>query len=283
MNEQQSTIIKYQQCGRAFLDAAVPLLKSQRAAAPVDLHEPVADEVVGGLFARIFRFLQSFLLDYHLWADDLGCVVRRMMLESLFYMRFLIKHNQAEMFMLFQTYGIGQEKLYKLQLRKLLEEGQIEETESLRDYIDSDSDEEIADELLKISLKNFENLRTVATDADMKKDYVLYYQPYSTFIHGHWPSLRLFYLEQCQETLHRSHLQPSFSLPGLDPTQINHAFGMFQEAYAVWIERYKLEDVITPLIEKYFAACLASDQPEPSGSTAEATVRAQSDVTKGTE
>ena len=59
-------------------------------------------EVMGGLFARVFRFLNTFLVDVHLWAVDLGHVVLRMMLESVFYMRFLSTHNQPELYLEFQ-------------------------------------------------------------------------------------------------------------------------------------------------------------------------------------
>ena len=251
-------IEKYRQCGRDFLTAAIPLLETQRESASVDLYDPVADEVIGGLFARVFRYLDTFLLDYHLWASDLGCVVRRMMLESLFYMHYLTKQDKVELFQSFQTYGIGQEKLYKLQLRKMLEEGEIRETESVCAYIDSDLDEEISDELVRVSLKNFDSVRDVAIEAGMKTDYVLHYQPDSTFVHGHWPGLRLAYLEQCQEPLYRSHLQPSFSLPGLDPSQIGHAFDMFLDAYTIWRERYNLPDEMSSLARSYFEGCASS-------------------------
>jgi hypothetical protein len=45
-----------------------------------------------------------------------------MMLESVFDLRFLVERNEPELFIAFQKYGIGQEKLYKMQLRNLLEE-----------------------------------------------------------------------------------------------------------------------------------------------------------------
>jgi hypothetical protein len=168
MNETQELIVELRKCGRKFLESAIPVLEVQRSAAKVDLYEPVVDEVVGGLFARVFRFLQTFVLDYHLWADDLARVVLRMMLETLFYLRFLSEQNQSELFLAFQKYGIGQEKLYKMQLRKLLEEGKLADSPEVREFIDSDSDEEISDELVNVRLKNFEDLRKLATEANMK-------------------------------------------------------------------------------------------------------------------
>jgi hypothetical protein len=252
MNEMISEL---RQCGRDFLATAIPVLEEQRSAAAVDLYEPVADEVIGGLFARVFRFVQVFVLDYHLWADDLGSVVLRMMLEAVFYLRFLSERNEPTLFLAFQRYGIGQEKLYKLQLRRLAEEGVIKSTDELLDFIDSDSDEEIAEELVKISLKNFEDLRKLATEAGMKNEYVLSYQPQSIIVHGHWPALRNYYLETCDEPLHRLHLQPSFRLPPLNPDLLNRVFNLFLNAYALWIKRYGLADRISPLAGTYIDRC----------------------------
>lgn len=257
MSERHDFIAGFRDCGRKFLDSAIPVLEAQRAEANVDLYEPVADEVLGGLFARVFRFLQTFVLDYHLWADDLGRVVLRMMLEAVFYMRFLTEQNQPELFLAFQKYGIGQEKLYKMQLRKLLEEGKLEGSLELREFIDSDSDEEISDELVSVRLKNFEDLRKVATDAGMKHEYVLHYQPDSTIVHGHWPALRRYYLEMCREPLHRSHLQPTFGLPPLNPQLLDRAFRLFMDAYELWAKRYGLQDRVTPLVDQYFEGCNA--------------------------
>jgi hypothetical protein len=139
-----------------------PFSISKRAEARIDLYEPTADEMIGGLFARVFRFLQIFVLDSNLWADDLGRIILRGMLESVFYLRFLAKQDQDDMFLQFQRYGIGQEKLYKMQLRKLLEDTKLEESPELLDYIESASDEEIANEPVNVTLKNFENARELA-------------------------------------------------------------------------------------------------------------------------
>lgn len=252
MSDYLDLIAGLRDCGRKFLDAAIPVLEAQRMEAKVDLYEPVSDEVFGGLFARVFRFLQTFVLDYHLWADDFGRVVLRMMLEAVFYLRFLAKQNQAELFVAFQRYGIGQEKLYKMQLRKLVEGGRLDDSPELHDFIDSDSDEEISDELVNVRLRNFEDLRKLATDAGMKDDYVLHYQPDSTIVHGHWPALRRYYLDMCGEPLHRSHLQPKFGLPPLNPGLLVRAFRLFMDAYGLWVNRYGLQDRLTPLVDQYF-------------------------------
>jgi hypothetical protein len=261
MSDHSQDIAKFQQGGRDFIVAAIPLLEAQREMARVDLYQPIADEVIGGLFARVFRLLHVLMVDPNLWSVDLGSVFRRMMLESVFYMRFLSKQNTPEAFLAFQLYGIGQEKLYKLQLLRLLEEGSIKDTPELREFIESHSDEEISDELVNIQLKNYEDLRKLSDSAGMKNDYVTAFQPDSIVVHGHWPVLRDFYLETCREPLHRMHLQPSFRLPPLNPSMIVRAIIVAGDAYDLWRERYGLEDVLQPLLTKYVDQVM----PTPSG------------------
>jgi hypothetical protein len=139
-----------------------------------------------------------------------------------------------------------------LQLRKLLEEGRITESAELRSFIDSDCDEEVSDLLLEVRLKNFEDLRKLSEAAGSKEEYVLYYQPESIIAHGHWPALREFYLESCQEPLHRWHLQPKFRLPSLDPSLLGQAVDLFATAYGIWIKKSGIPDVMEPLIDRYF-------------------------------
>jgi hypothetical protein len=265
MGDVHSFIAGSRRCGRRFLDAAIPLLEQQRAEAETDLYEPVVSEVLGGLLARVFRFLQTFVLDYHLWAEDLGAVVLRMMRESVFYMRFLAQQAEPATFLEFQRYGMGQLKLYKLQLRKLLEEGRITDSVDLRSFIDSDCDEEVSDLLLEVRLKNFEDLRKLSEAAGSKEEYVLHYQPESIIVHGHWPALREFYLEACQEPLHRWHLQPRFRLPNLDPSLLGQAVDLFATAYGIWIKKNSVPDIMEPLIDRYLEEieALANAEPVP--------------------
>ncbi len=231
--------------------AAIPVLEAQRNQAQVDLFEPVADEVMGGLFARTFRLLHAIMLDTYLWSVDLSRVILRMMRESVFYMGFLSKQNTPEAFLAFQRYGIGQEKLYKLQLLKLLEEGRIRDTPEIREFVESSSDEEIMDELVNVQLKNFEDIRKLSEEAGMKYEYVTGFQPESIVVHGHWPVLRKFYLETCREPLHRLHLQPSFDLPPLQPSVIAQAVIIMGDAYDIWRKRYGLDDALEPLVTAY--------------------------------
>jgi hypothetical protein len=67
----------------------------------------------------------------------------------------------------------------------------------------------------------------------MKDEYVLHYQPDSIIAHGHWPSLKHYYLERCEESLHRFHSQPRFGLQQLNLRLLERALGYFMDAYEV--------------------------------------------------
>jgi len=113
--------------------------------------------------------------------------------------------------------------------------------------------------LLRLAIRrgsgSVKDLRKLATDANMKDDYVLHYQPDSIVVHGHWPALRSYYLQMCSEPLHRMHLQPTFQLPELNPSLLDRAFELFMDAYGLWAEKYGLEDQLSPLVSQYFEEC----------------------------
>jgi hypothetical protein len=127
----------------------------------------------------------------------------------------------------------------------------LKDTPELREFVESNSDEEIEDELVNVQLKNFMDIRKVAGDASMATDYVMHYQPDSVYVHDHWPVLRNLYLETCREPLHRMHLQPYFGLPPLDSTLVARAMLLMGDAYDIWRERYGLEDALEPVVTSY--------------------------------
>jgi hypothetical protein len=155
-------------------------------------------------------------------------------------------------------YGIGQEILYKTQLQELTDQGKVTDSPELRDYITSPSDDEIADGLVSVKLKNFEDIRKLAEACDLKDLYVLYYQPFSIDAHGHWPALRKNYLIKCEEPLHRFHFRPTFRLPGLDFSLIEIALELFLQAYHLWAEHYKLRSELETVVENFIACVDAS-------------------------
>lgn len=270
MSDGRSELIaRLRQCGRDFVDQATPVLKRQRGLAPIDLYDPVADHVVSGLFARQYRFLQTYVLDFHIWAVDMGRIVLRVMLETLIYLKYLTFKDDLEQFREFVKYGLGQELLYKGQLGELSDQGKISKSRELDEYLSAPVDNELSELSIKVKLKNFDDVRKLAEECGLKDLYVLYYQPFSVTVHGHWPELRRSYLLDCQEPLHKFHLQPNFALPDLDFNLVSVALDFFLQSYNLWTKRYGLTDELTDCVTQY-KGCTSSNfqkstpNPEPT-------------------
>ncbi len=237
--------------GRELIDEVIKVIEEQQKEIKVDLFSPEKDQVINGLFFRTLRFYHSFVISFHFWSMDMSEIITRSMLESKYYLKFLLDNDKEEFYQEFVKYGIGQEKLYKLHLARLIDEGKIEKTDSLVDFIDSQSDDEIWDELVSIKLKNFDDIRKIADSIGEKDSYSLEYQPYSITIHGQWPALRKFYLRRCEDPLHRFHYIGTTQLPPLDPRTLFQTEAIFYDTYLLWIKHYGLEDKIKPLLDNY--------------------------------
>lgn len=247
-------IDEFRSCGRDTADKLIEVLEKQQEEIALDTFSPEKDEVINGLFFRIFRFFHSFRISFHFWAADIAEMTYRTMLESLFYLRFLTKENNDELYKEFIKYGIGQEKLFKAHLATLLDEKKIESTPELIEYINSSGDE-IWDELVSIKLANFENLNKLAEKSDSKYDYAVHYQPYSITEHGQWPALKRYYLKRCKNPLHRYHFVGNARLPYMDLSFLLSTTDLFYEAYLIWIKMYNLKDEVKPILEEY-AKCI---------------------------
>jgi len=62
MSNRHEFIAAFRDCGREFLDSIIPVLESQRAEATINLYDPVADEVMGGLFSGCSAFCRRLFL-----------------------------------------------------------------------------------------------------------------------------------------------------------------------------------------------------------------------------
>lgn len=248
-------IDEFRNCGRDAADKIIAVLESQQEKIEIDTYSRHKDEVVNGLFFRVFRFYHSFLISFHFWAADISEMTYRTMLESLFYLKFLTHENKEDLYKEFVKYGIGQEKLFKAHLGTLLDEKKVVSSPELIDYINSGSDDEIWDELISIKLSNFENLNKLAEKIDSKYDYTVHYQPYSITEHGQWPALKRFYLKRCKNPLHRYHFIGNARLPYMDLSFLFSTSNLFYDAYLIWIKTYGLPDEVKSIIDEY-AECV---------------------------
>lgn len=248
---QLNFIVNLRKLGRKTVDESETVLNRQIKSLDQNIFEPEEDEIINGLFFRIFRFFRTFILDYHLLADDIAQIILRTMMESYIYLAYLLQENKHELFLEFKKYGIGQDKLYKLHLIRLLEEGKIKKTKELINFIESQSDDEIWDEMISIKLKSFDDLRKIAEKVGLRDKYALEYQPYSVVSHGQWPALRRYYLQRCKNPLHRFHFIPRMELPPLNLKLLGDVMSLLDQSYKLWIKRYKLKNELKPVLKEY--------------------------------
>ena len=220
------------------------------------LEQPIYDteqfESINGLFLRNFRMFKSFLVAPSFWVSDLAQIIFRSMTETNIYMKYLNASSDKDVYRLFKKYGIGQEKQFKSKLSKYIQDDVIETNSELESYVDSNSDNEIWDELVDIDLKNWKNLRELADENGLKLDYDLYFDRYSPVVHGHYNSLREHYFKRCPKSLHRNHLVPDWDGPYMSLESIITGVNLFVKTYMFWIEHWGLDDLLATELDNYF-------------------------------
>lgn len=135
-----------------------------------------------------------------------GRLVLRSLLEIYITLSYLTKKDDPELWQSFRVYGSGQAKLASLLLEGASEEPLSISTEDLKLI----SNEDVWEEFLEIDLGHWAgtNLRKLAIEANVKKEYDRYYSWTSAYVHGHWGSIRATMFDTCGNPLHRLHRIP---------------------------------------------------------------------------
>ena len=182
-----------------------------------DLYDPSKDEVIIGLFARIIRLYIIFLKAPELWTRDVSNIFIRCILDSTITLKYLLKQNNSELYQKFIEYGQGKEKLQILHSQDTYPDEKSagsEDSNGLASELGSD----FFIESLSINLGNWidKNVRDMAIECNMHKEYVLFYNPTSEDVHGSWISIKKSSLMNCMNPLHRLHRIPRSYNP-IDP------------------------------------------------------------------
>lgn len=182
-----------------------------------DLYDPEKDEVIIGLFSRIIRLCITFLKAPELWTQDVSKIFIRCILDSTIILKYLLRQDNNELYHKFLEYGRGREKLQILHSQDTYPEEKsagTDDSKGLATELGSD----FFIESLKINLGNWidKNVRDMAIECDMHKEYVLIYNPTSEDVHGSWISVKKSSLMNCMNPLHRFHRIPRSYNP-IDP------------------------------------------------------------------
>ncbi len=185
-------------------------LKGLQEQAELDLHFPTKDEVKLGLASRQFRLLYRLVEDPHLWSTELGPLVVRPIIETNIVTEWLLQKDKKDLYEAYKNYGVGKRKLYMLHLEEVAKKDGMkdEDLENLLARLDAEVNVDRFEEFQEIDLGgNFakKSIRDMANEIGKPNLYNLYYQPFSTEIHGEWGSLFNFDLDPCGNPIHRYH------------------------------------------------------------------------------
>jgi hypothetical protein len=144
----------------------------------------------------------------------------RILLECYITLGYLIRKNDESLWQTYRVYGAGQAKLAFIKLDELGQTPMYVDKNTLQQL----ANEDMWQEYLKIDLGHWNDadLRKLSIDAGMKDAYDKFYPWTSSFVHGHWGSVRDTVFEICGNPLHRLHRIPK-EQPGMLPDVVPDA------------------------------------------------------------
>ena len=162
-----------------------------------------------------------------------------MTLDSTITLKYLLKHNNNELYQKFIEYGQGKEKLQILHSQDTYPD---EKSAGSKDShgLASELGSEFFIESLNINLGNWidKNVRDMAIECNMHKEYALFYNPTSEDVHGSWISIKKSSLMNCMNPLHRLHRIPRRYNP-LDPDLFDIIADIVEDVIKTCENQYK--------------------------------------------
>jgi hypothetical protein len=136
----------------------------------------------------------------------LGRFGLRSLLDGFVTLSYLIYKDNSDLWRSHRVFGAGQAKLSSLKLEELKSEKCYADVPTLTEIANEDAWEEY----LPINVGHWEdsNLRREAVESGVKAEYDKFYTWTSSFIHGHWGSVRESVFDTCGNPVHRLHRIP---------------------------------------------------------------------------
>lgn len=209
--------------------------------APLDIYDPDRDEVLFGLLSRQYRLFSALASDPWLWTVDLGTMFHRAMADSLILLAWYVRQNDPAQFRKFKEYSLGKQKLHKLHIQELVDQGR-EELLPVEERLGASINEEIFEELLTIDLGGNvagQDMHKMAKEVDLDELYNLVFAPSSSALHAEWTGLKQFHLQNCGNPLHRFHRLPRLEGPGVMVVDVVAQAGdMLSQTLTAWVGAY---------------------------------------------
>jgi hypothetical protein len=203
---------------RAIVDACDALGKGLRATQLEVLRDPAADEpnaVLFGLASRMYRLLYTFIERPSAWAPDTASLHLRPIVDARILVGWLITRDDPEIFAAYREHGLGRLKLVREHIKADLGEDLDDSALEMLDYLDARVNLERDEWFQPVNLGSFADVdvRKMAMEAGLKREYDLTYAPLSSENHGEWPTVRDDDTLLCEEPLHGDHRVGAFQPP----------------------------------------------------------------------
>ena len=219
--------------------------------APLDIYEPDRDEVLFGLLSRQYRLFSALASDAWLWTVDLGTMFHRAMADTLILLAWYVKQDDPAAFRKFKEYSLGKQKLHKLHVQELIDQGR-EDLLPVEESLGASINEEIFEELLTIDLGGNVagmDMHKMAKEVGLDELYNLVFAPSSSALHAEWTGLKQFHLQKCGNPLHRFHRLPRLEGPSVVAIDvIAAAADVLVQTVTAWASAYPGLSLDTALV-----------------------------------
>jgi hypothetical protein len=203
---------------RAIVEACDALGDELREAQLEALKDPTADEpnaVLFGLASRMYRLLYAILERPSAWAPETAGLHLRPIVDARILVGWLIARNDPDVFAAYREHGLGRLKLVREHIKADLGDDLDDSAQEMLDYLDHRVNLERDEWFQPVNLGSFADVdvRKMAIEADLKREYDLTYAPLSSENHGEWPVVRDDDTLLCEEPLHSNHRVGAFRPP----------------------------------------------------------------------
>lgn len=203
---------------RAIVKACDALGEELRGVQLEALRNPASDEpnaVLLGLASRMYRLLYAFIERPSAWAPDTAGLHLRPIVDARILVGWLIARDDPEVFAAYREHGLGRLKLAREHIKADFGEDPDDRTREMLDYLDQRVNLERDEWFQPVNLGSFADvdIRTMAIEAGLKREYDLTYAPLSSENHGEWPTVRDDDTLICEESLHGNHRIGAFRPP----------------------------------------------------------------------
>jgi hypothetical protein len=171
--------------------------------------------VLLGLASRMFRLLHAFIERPSAWAPTTLPLHLRGIVDTRIQSAWLMHRDDRSVFEAYREHGLGHLKLLREHMKADLGDDVDPEAQHILDVLDAQVNLERDDWAQPVNLGSYAdvNMRQMAIEADLKREYDLVYAPYSSDVHGEWPSVRDEDTVVCKEPLHMGHRVGAFRAP----------------------------------------------------------------------